>query len=93
MVLTIGSPPTASPEVRASFRSACCGIVDADLRRRRIKEIAKLTHPVLHDCWKDLMKVYPCGAGTVRTLERYLIASGLIADGRQETINSVRRRS
>ena len=27
------------------------------------------------------MKTYPCGAGTVRTLERYLVASGLIAGG------------
>jgi integrase/recombinase XerD len=59
--------------------------VDANLRRRRIDEVAKLNHAVLHDCWKALMKIYPCGAGTVHTLERYLIASGLIVDGRQTT--------
>jgi integrase/recombinase XerD len=59
--------------------------VDANLRRRRIDEVAKLNHAVLHDCWKALMKIYPCGAGTVRTLERYLVASGLILDGRQTT--------
>ena len=59
--------------------------VDANLRRRRIDDVAKLNHAVLHDCWKALMKIYPCGAGTVHTLERYLIASGLIVDGRQTT--------
>jgi site-specific recombinase XerD len=59
--------------------------VDANLRRRRIDEVAKLNHAVLHDCWKALMKIYPCGAGTVHTLERYLISSGLIVDGRQPT--------
>ena len=55
--------------------------VDANLRRRRIDEVAKLNHAVLHDCWKALMKIYPCGAGTVHTLERYLMSSGLIVDG------------
>jgi integrase/recombinase XerD len=59
--------------------------LDANLRRRRIDEVAKLNHAVLHDCWKALMKIYPCGAGTVHTLERYLISSGLIVDGRQTT--------
>ena len=59
--------------------------VDANLRRRRIDEVAKLNHAVLHDCWKALMKIYPCGAGTVHTLERYLVAGGLIVDGRQTT--------
>jgi site-specific recombinase XerD len=57
--------------------------VDANLRRRRIHEVAKLNHSVLHGCWKALMKLYPCGAGTVHTLERYLVTSGLILDGRQ----------
>ena len=57
--------------------------VDANLRRDRVDNVAKLGHPVLHDCWKALMKIYPCGAGTVHTLERYLIASGLMVDGRQ----------
>jgi site-specific recombinase XerD len=57
--------------------------VDANLRRCRVDKVAKLSHPVLHDCWKALMKIYPCGAGTVHTLERYLVASGLMVDGRQ----------
>ena len=26
--------------------------VDADLRRRRVREVAELTHAVLHDCWR-----------------------------------------
>jgi integrase/recombinase XerD len=62
--------------------------VDANLRRCRVDEVSKLSHPVLHDCWKALMKVYPCGAGTVHTLERYLLASGLIEDDRQATATS-----
>src|SRR5580658_8025222 len=57
--------------------------VDANLRRRRVDKIAKLSHPILQNCWKALMKSYPCGAGTVHTLERYLVASGLMVDGRQ----------
>jgi integrase/recombinase XerD len=63
--------------------------VDADLRRRRVHEVAKLTHPILHDCWKALKKTYPCHAGTVRTLRRYLIACGLIPDGDQPTATTV----
>lgn len=61
-------------------------LVDADLRRRRIDEVTMLNHTVLDGCWKALMKVYPCGAGTVHTLERYLITSGLISDGGQAAI-------
>ncbi len=59
--------------------------VDAELRRHQIDDVAKLTHPVLHDCWKLLMKTCPERAGTVRSLERYLLAQGLIADDRQAT--------
>jgi integrase/recombinase XerD len=56
--------------------------VDADLRRRQVKKIANLTHPVLHDCWRDLIKTCRSRAGTVRVLERYLAAKGLIVAGR-----------
>lgn len=52
--------------------------VDASLRRRRVDQIAKLNHAVLGSCWKALMKVYPSGAGTVHTLERYLVTNGLL---------------
>ena len=56
--------------------------VDTRLRRRRVDKVAMLSHQDLHACWKALIRTYPCGAGTVHTLERYLIASGLIAAGR-----------
>ena len=59
--------------------------VDADLRRRRIERVSELTHPILNDCWKTLIDIYPWGAGTVHTLERYLIANRLIPDGQQTT--------
>ena len=53
--------------------------VDLDLHRRRIGEVATLTHTVLDYCWRDLNTRFPGGAGTVRTLERYLITNGMIA--------------
>ena len=59
--------------------------VDAELRRHQINDVAKLTHPVLHDCWTLLMKTRPEHAGAVRCLERYLLAQGLIADDEQAT--------
>jgi integrase/recombinase XerD len=52
--------------------------VDADLRRRQIRQVGDLTGTVLHDCWRMLIKTYPSGAGTVRTLRRYLVANGLM---------------
>ncbi len=58
--------------------------VDANLHRSRIYEVTKLDHMVLDGCWKALMKAYPCGAGTVHTLERYLVTSGLL-ESRQAT--------
>ena len=58
-------------------------IVDKSLRRRGVDEVAKLNHAVLEDCVKRLKKRYPCRAGTIHTLERYLVANGLIVDGRQ----------
>jgi integrase/recombinase XerD len=63
--------------------------VDADLRRRHVKEVGNLTHPILHACWRTLIKTYPSFAGTVRTLERYLVATSLIASVRPETASSV----
>ena len=56
--------------------------VDAKLRHSRVETVPNLSHPILQDCWKSLMRVYPCGAGTVHTLERYLVTSGLL-DSRQ----------
>jgi len=54
--------------------------VDADLRRRQVRQVADLTGTVLHDCWRTLIKTYPRFAGTVRTLGRYLAANGLMMD-------------
>ena len=33
--------------------------VDAYLRRRRVRDVASLTHAELHTCWRDLIKVFP----------------------------------
>jgi site-specific recombinase XerD len=62
--------------------------VDVHLRRRRIKKPVALTHQVLHQCWRALIKTYPAGAGTVRTLERYLRVNALMADNRPEAENT-----
>src|SRR5271170_1452993 len=62
--------------------------VDAALRRRQVKEFVDLTHPVLHDCWMTLFKTDPGNAGTVHTLERYMVSNGLITDDRQAKITS-----
>jgi site-specific recombinase XerD len=58
-------------------------IVDTNLRRHHIDEVAKLNHTVLDGCWKALLKVYPNSAGTVHTLEQYLVTSGLILHDRK----------
>jgi integrase/recombinase XerD len=57
-------------------------IADKQLRRRGVDEVAKLNHAILDDCCKALKKRYPFRAGTIHTLERYLVANGLIMDGR-----------
>jgi len=62
--------------------------VDADLRLRQVKDVGSLTHLILHDCWRTLIKTYPSFAGTVRTLERYLAATNRIASARPETASS-----
>jgi integrase/recombinase XerD len=53
--------------------------VDADLRRRKVRAVPALTHSTLHASWRHLMKLFPTNAGTVRSLERYLTATGMIA--------------
>ena len=59
--------------------------VDSDLRRRRVRDVASLTHATLDACWRSLIKVFPTNAGTVRSLERYLVTTGVIAAGGTET--------
>jgi hypothetical protein len=64
-------------------------IADKQLRRRGIDEVAKLNHAVLDDCCKALKKRYPYRAGTIQMWERYLVANGLIVDGRQTASHRV----
>src|SRR5437879_468462 len=52
--------------------------VDADLRRRQIRQVADLTCRVVDECWRALIKTHPSGAGTVHALRRYLAATGLM---------------
>ena len=62
--------------------------VEAELRRRGVKQLADLSLPVLHDSWCTLRKTYPVSAGTVRSLERYLVANSLIANHQPATATS-----
>jgi hypothetical protein len=59
--------------------------VDADPRRRRVRDVASLTPTTLHACWRSLINVFPTNAGTVRSLARYLVTAGLIDIGGTET--------
>jgi integrase/recombinase XerD len=58
--------------------------VDAELRRRQVKKLDSLTHPVLRGCWRTLRKDR-ASARIARTLERYLAVNGLITDGQPAT--------
>src|SRR5260370_14001486 len=58
--------------------------VEADLRRRRVRDVANLTPATLHSRWRRLIKIFPTNAGTVRSLERYLVTTGVIAAGGTE---------
>jgi site-specific recombinase XerD len=51
--------------------------VDADLRRRA-RDVASLTPAMLHACWRALIKPFPTNAGTVRSLARYFVTTGII---------------
>lgn len=62
-------------------------VMDKDLRRRGMEEATELNHAVLDDCWKRLKKTYRFRAGTVHTLERYLVTSGLIVYGHPTAAN------
>lgn len=54
---------------------------DADLRKRSVRDVAELSHSILYDSWRDLIKIFPNRAGTVRTLARYLNTVGTIKTG------------
>ena len=59
--------------------------VDADLRQRRVRDVSDLTHVMLHACWRRLIKVLPTQAGSVRSLERYLVTAGKVTGGGNDT--------
>jgi integrase/recombinase XerD len=59
--------------------------VDAELRRRGVRQLTDLTLPVLHDSWRTLRKTYPVSARTDRSVERYLVANSLIVDSQPAT--------
>lgn len=54
---------------------------DADLRKRGVHDVPELSRSILYDSWRDLIKIFPNQAGTVRTLARYLNAVGTIKTG------------
>ena len=62
---------------------------DADLRKRGVRKLTELTRPILYDSWRDLIQAFPNEAGTVRTLARYLNATGTITTGAIEEAPSV----
>lgn len=53
--------------------------VDKDLRKWRVHSVSELNHATLHASWRHLIKRFPKGAGTVRSLERYLTAASKLA--------------
>ncbi|MCU1234288.1 MAG: hypothetical protein JWP63_2255 [Candidatus Solibacter sp.] len=53
--------------------------VDSDLRKRKVRTVSELNHATLHLSWRRLIKRFPMNAGTVRSLERYLTATGKTA--------------
>jgi integrase/recombinase XerD len=58
--------------------------IDADLRRRHVREVTSLTHEIFYRCWRKLSRVFPGRAGTIRLLEHYLTARDMIAVGQCE---------
>jgi len=64
--------------------------VDNDLRKRKARTIEELNHSTLHASWRHLIKRFPMNAGTVRSLECYLTATGkIVADDRKTVTLSV----
>ena len=54
---------------------------DEDLRKRGVRDVATLSRSILYDSWRDLIRVFPNHAGTVRALARYLNSVGIIETG------------
>src|SRR5437588_5093605 len=51
--------------------------IEKNLRRRGVEHVTHLTHSILYDTWKALIRRFPTEAGTVRSLEWYLKERGL----------------
>src|SRR5438105_9467015 len=51
---------------------------DAVLRHRHTVSLANMPHCAFDACWRELKKTHPCNAGTVRSVERYLSAAGVL---------------
>lgn len=62
--------------------------LDAELRRRHLKEISNLTVAVLDDCCGSLIPTHRRRAGRVRTLQRYLAENSLIVPGQSVAATS-----
>jgi hypothetical protein len=62
---------------------------DEDLRKRGVRELASLSRSILYDSWRDLIRILPNHAGTIRALARYLNAVGIIETGTIEKAASV----
>jgi len=67
--------------------------LDTDLRRRKVRAVEGLTQATLHASWRHLIKRFPQNAGTVRSLQRYLTGTGVIATnhGRPQVHSKVDR--
>src|SRR5260370_16961556 len=52
--------------------------IDADLRRRHVREVTSLTHEMFYRCWRKLNRVFPDPPRTPPFLEQSLIPSAII---------------
>lgn len=57
---------------------------DAVLRRLHAVSLANMPHSAFDACWRELKKTRPCQAGTVRSVERYLSAAGMLETWQQD---------
>lgn len=60
---------------------------DAVLRRHGPARLADLPHSAFDHCWRELKKTRPCGAGTIRSVERYLTSTGVLSVGPQAPLD------
>ena len=51
-----------------------------------MRTVSEVNHATLHLSWRHLVKCFPMNAGTVRSLERFLTATGKIAADVKKTV-------